>query len=594
MRGLTLGTLRSRLFWKLFASYGLLVVSTAATIGALEHRRVRDSSQEGLERTLRAQCVLLRFHAGRPSHGGGLREEVRELARDTGLRITLIDPEGRVVADSEADAADMENHASWAEVVAARESPDGFGAWRRLSTTAEREMLYVAHAVRRDGELVGVVRVALFLDELDRRLASSLRQVLFGVLAGAIVALVLGFYVAGRFAGPVTEMRTAAEQLSRGSYGTRIRDLPNDEVGALGAALNRLGDEVVRHIASVSRDSAQLRAMLVGMAEGVVAVDDDDEVIFSNRAARDLLGLEPGDHRGRKLWEVVRMPELSKLIESARPTDLPRRRELVVAHENGERVLVARANRFATEDTGGVVVVFDDTTDLRRLERIRRDFVANVSHELKTPLTSIRGFVETLLDGALDDRENHERFLTKIQDNVLRLNHLVSDLLSLARIEQQHEVQRERVDWRHVVTQAARRHESDARKGGVDCLVEAPADPVEVLGDAESLTQIVDNLLSNAIKYTPDGGRVDVVLATGHASAILEVRDTGIGIPREDLGRIFERFYRVDKARSRELGGTGLGLSIVKNLVQGLGGSVAVDSEFGSGSTFRVTLPLAG
>ncbi len=446
--------------------------------------------------------------------------------------------------------------------------------------------------------LVGAV-VTWFLvrapfDEGDAVLAVLGDRLWLAAGISALVALALGMLVASGIARPIAEMKRAAEDLRDGDYRSRVRLRRGDEIGVLAIALDRLGEELARRIADVTSDEAQLRAMLAGMVEGVVGVDDEDRVVFSNSAARDLLGIEHDARPGTRIWELVRRPELDALIQEARGTDAAARRELVLDHDGRERVLGAQAHSFRAAGTSGVVVVFDDITDLRRLERIRRDFVANVSHELKTPLTSIRGYVETLLEGALADPQNNERFLRKVLDNVMRLHHLVTDLLSLARIESQEgSLALVEVDWRAILTQAARRHEGTARLKGIDLRIQAPAGELRVLGDAESLTQVVDNLVDNAIKYTGEGGAVTLALGKDGERGILEVRDTGIGIPNEDLQRIFERFYRVDKARSRALGGTGLGLSIVKHLVQAMNGIVSVESEFGRGSIFRVKLGLA-
>ena len=258
-----------------------------------------------------------------------------------------------------------------------------------------------------------------------------------------------------------------------------------------------------------------------------------------------------------------------------------------------DAVVRAQAHRFLDGDAMGVVVVLHDVSELRRLERVRRDFVANVSHELKTPLTSIRGYVETLLDGAIDDEANNVRFLEKIENNVLRLNHLVTDLLSLARIEAQASfLTRQPVDLHRLVGEAVRRREPTAEARAQRLLLDACEGHLHVLADAEALTQIIDNLVDNALKYTPDGGEVLVRILREQEHAVFEVIDSGVGIPSEDQARIFERFYRVDKARSREVGGTGLGLSIVKHLVGALDGTIELQSSPGQGSTFRVRLSL--
>jgi two-component system phosphate regulon sensor histidine kinase PhoR len=258
-----------------------------------------------------------------------------------------------------------------------------------------------------------------------------------------------------------------------------------------------------------------------------------------------------------------------------------------------ERIVDVHASPFRGGDRSGLVLVLHDISELRRLERIRRDFVANVSHELKTPLTSIKGFIETLLAGALHDEHNNERFLRRIDWNVDRLTHLVADLLSLARIESGATIQRVPVDWRRILTDVLRRHEEAIRSKGLELQVAGTTEAVLVAGDPEAMTQVLENLVDNAVKYTTNNGRIRVQLFTREGIASLIVEDTGIGIPSAELDRVFERFYRVDKARSREVGGTGLGLSIVKHLVMAMGGTVRVASDVGRGSRFTVDLPAA-
>jgi two-component system phosphate regulon sensor histidine kinase PhoR len=290
----------------------------------------------------------------------------------------------------------------------------------------------------------------------------------------------------------------------------------------------------------------------------------------------------------------VKVSGLDALMDGARLSDRSSQCELEMSTTDEDAIVRAQAHRFQNGAEMGVVVVLHDVSELRRLERIRRDFVANVSHELKTPLTSIRGYVETLLDGAIDDDEHNVRFLEKIENNVERLNHLVMDLLSLARIESQAGMlSRQSIDLHSILEEAMRRYEVTAEAREQALVLDACSGPVRILGDQEALTQILDNLFDNALKYTPDEGTVTVRVFRGATHATLEIEDDGVGIPEEDQARIFERFYRVDKARSRAVGGTGLGLSIVKHLVHAIQGTIELESEPGEGSTFRVQLELA-
>ena len=585
---------RSRFSWKLYATCAAAVLLTAGAVSVLTLGQLERVLLGEKEESLRHQCVRLGPLAAQVFAGehDDPQRLVGELAGDTGTRVTLIALDGDVVADTHEDPAVMEDHSDRPEVVEALSA--GHGVDQRVSRTLDERFSYVAHAPRgADGQLAGVVRLALPVAAIDSQLAAMRRTLLLGTVVGVVAALGLGFWLTRRLAQPVEELTRAANDLREGDYDTRVAVNRRDEFGVLGDALNRLGVEVTERIQELSGEEARLRAMLAGMVEGVVAVDEQDQVAFSNAAARRLFGVAELD--GRRLWEAVRIAELDGLLAEARASDEASRRELVFGDNVGrEVVLRAQAHRFRSEERIGVVVVLHDITEVRRLERIRRDFVANVSHELKTPLTSIRGYVETLLDGALEDPGHNTRFLEKIDTNVKRLNHLVLDLLSLARIEEQEDgLQLVRVDLTTLIEQAMRTHgEVAAGKDiGVEVVVEPDLGPV--LADRESLVQVLDNLIDNAIKYTAAGGHVTVRVAADGEHVTLEVVDTGVGIPPEDLDRIFERFYRVDKARSREVGGTGLGLSIVKHLVVAMQGDVSVESEYQRGTTFRVTLKRA-
>ena len=586
------GLIRSQYFWRLYASYCVVLIVTAVVIGLLVDSRLIGWQTDALERSLKRDCVLIGSFAERAFRGQepDVAQIVKRLSVPSGLRITLIRPDGAVLADSEENPAAMDNHGSRPEVEQAR--TEDFGVQRRFSRTVRYDMLYVARVLFADEGELGVVRVAIPLREIEAQIAAVHRSVLEGTGTGLVLALLLGMVLARRATAPIAEIKAVAQGMLSGDFGRRVSPSSKDEIGVLAETLNSLGVEITDRIARLSEEDAQLRAMFAGMVEGVIAVDEDDCVRFCNQAARRMLDLEGEQIEGRRLWELVRVVGLETLLEDGRQSKAVTSCELTLGREPRERVVVAHASRFEGGGRAGLVIVLHDITDIRRLELIRRDFVANVSHELKTPLTSIKGFVETLLSGALHDEEKNERFLRRIDVNVERLNHLVSDLLSLARIESQgQDVVRQPTDWRDVSREVVKRHRHALEKKGLTVKVDERS--VVVLGDAEAMTQILDNLLDNAIRYTPAPGHIDVRLSKSDRFGVLEVDDTGPGIPREDTERVFERFYRVDKARSRELGGTGLGLSIVKHLVGSLRGKITLDSEPGRGSRFVVELPLA-
>src|SRR5918993_5493496 len=370
-------------------------------------------------------------------------------------------------------------------------------------------------------------------------------------------------------------------------------------VGRLARAFDTAAPRLEERIARLEQDRRQLHAVLSGMAEGVIAIDERRRLLFANASADELFGLGTWAE-GRLLPELIRNPQVHEAIETTLDGPTPYQGEITLASREGSlrtppRVLAVRGAPLVGSPPPGAVLVFRDVTELRRLEGMRHDFVANVSHELKTPLASIKAYTETLLDWALHDENVNVRFLQRIEEQADRLNGLILDLLSLARLESGQEVyEHGPLALAGVVASCAESHRDRIEAKGLTLGVDLGTldDGTRVMADEEAVRQILDNLIDNAIKYTPEGGSVRVSCAMTGEGVTLEVADTGIGIPRDDLPRIFERFYRVDKARSRELGGTGLGLSIVKHLVQSIGGQIRVTSRVNAGSRFTVQLPL--
>jgi two-component system phosphate regulon sensor histidine kinase PhoR len=409
-----------------------------------------------------------------------------------------------------------------------------------------------------------------------------------GIAAAIGLGLVLVYWNTRSLIVPLAEVLRAARSVAQASHATPIptADVDEESISRLGAALNSISGDLAERFRQLADERHRLEAVIAATLEGVVALDEDGRVTLANQAAQRLLTMGPRECLGRMFAEVSRVPRLAILADEAVAANELRTDEL---RQDGQTLQV-----YATPlgSRAGVALVIHDLTEMRRLESVRRDFVANVSHELKTPLTSIRGYVETLLEGGLEDTENNLRFLKKIDVHVNRLAALITDLLSLSRIESGEAFnQRLRLNLTDVLLGAYQRLAPDAQEKALDMRVDAGSEPIYILGDLEALRQILDNLIDNAIKYNKPGGLVELGIARDGARARITVRDTGVGISREDLPRIFERFYRVDKARSREVGGTGLGLSIVKHLVQALDGEIQVQSEEGVGATFTVWFP---
>ena len=577
-------SVRARLF---LAHLLVLAVALAAVIffAAREERAwVADHSATVLERAGR-QALL---HLGE-THPADLHAAVRRLAASSGYRVTLIDSLGVVVADSDVPAerlSALENHAGRPEVRSALAGR--VGRDERRSASIGSELLYLALPAR-SVPGVAVVRLAEPLTEVARLTASQVR--VLGVVA---LLILLGMaavvtWVTGRQAQRITGLETVAARLGAGERGVRARELPADEVGRLGRAINRMTAELETRLGELERERDEREQILTHMSDGVALIDGSGHVVHANQSMATLVGsTRPGD-APRSFHEFARSHELEGLIQDARRAERPVEIDLRLWTPR-QHVVRATATRLSERGDGAVLLVLHDLTEVERLNRVRQDFVANVSHELKTPLTSVRGYAETLLEGGLDDLEHREDFVRIIRDQANRLQDLVEDLLALAELERPDARLRvETFDLREIAQRQATHFERRAEAAGLELVVER-GDPVRVRADRGRMTQVLANLLDNALKYT-ERGRVEVAFGREMDRVWCEVRDTGPGIPDMHLSRIFERFYRVDKARSRDKGGTGLGLSIVKHILALHGGAISVRSQVGRGSTFRIELP---
>jgi two-component system phosphate regulon sensor histidine kinase PhoR len=534
--------------------------------------------------------ALLRRRAG-PDE---LAAFVRRAAGPTESRVTVMGLDGWVLADSEIPPAELgrlENHATRPEMQAALAGRVGRDL--RTSVSIHTPLMYVAVPLRDGERVVGVLRLALPLAVVTSSHGALRRVMLAGGLIALAVAFAIGIVVAGRVTRPVIEMEAIARQMSEGRFDVRAPVRSPDELGALGRALNIMSVRLRQQIETLQAERAKATAILDGMVEGVIAVDDHESILLMNERACTMFGVDPGRGDGKPFLEVIRNADLHEIFRESRRTGGVARREvrLTAPVERFLRVTAVRLPLAA--EPPGLVMVVDDTTELRRLEHVRTEFVANVSHELRTPLTAIQGYLETLLGGALDEPEHARRFLEIAFRHTERLGRLLNDLTDLSNIELG------KVSLRRAPTPLATVVESvlaiiapKARESNVALAAAVPA-TITVHADHDRLAQILINLVDNAVKYTPSGGEVTVRARSTGDQVEIAVTDTGVGIPRADLPRITERFYRVDKARSRELGGTGLGLAIVKHLVLAHGGELTIESEEGRGTTVRVTLPAA-
>jgi two-component system, OmpR family, phosphate regulon sensor histidine kinase PhoR len=422
-------------------------------------------------------------------------------------------------------------------------------------------------------------------------------------VARALIPLLLTFaaippawLLARRFVRPFQELTDATYRIAEGEYSHRIPGGAWGESRSLARTFNTMSNRLEAQFQQLESDRHQLRTILGGMVEGVVALGPEQRVLFANEAAGQMLEFDPHQVVGRPIWEVTRLPQIQEVLAKAIRDTSPRREEFDWTGPTSRQLAIYVAPLTGDPAAPGAVLVLHDVTELRRLERLRQDFVANVSHELKTPLSVIKACIEALIDGAVEEPESRRPFLEQISDQGERLHALILDLISLARIESGEEIlDFQAVPLEHAVADCLDRHQprADAKRLSLRAVPAERDRGVYVMADDEALSQILDNLVDNAVKYTPEGGAIQVRWRSNGANVHLQVEDSGTGIPERDLARVFERFYRVDKARSRELGGTGLGLAIVKHLVQVMKGTVKATSQVGKGTTMTITLPRA-
>jgi two-component system phosphate regulon sensor histidine kinase PhoR len=580
---------RSPIFRKLLASAFLLIAVTLVILDFYVTRYTARQQVQGVEQQLEAEARILQTEVADlpPSQ---LKDWARKASQCSGARITIVDPKGTALADSHHDPETMENHANRPEIMAAHRN--GVGSAIRHSATLNHDLCYVASRLTYNGTPGYILRMAVPLEDVDSLIAAVRWRILAASFYAALVALVFAYFFSRSFTRRIARLRAFAEGLVSAHFSQAPLPDADDELGALGRSLSSTAGQLRDLVDRLSVESARREAILASMVEGVLAVDGNLRITFANKSFARALGAPSPIPAATPLVELVRAPELRELLTRVLSSgeSVKRRMQLPAA----ERVFEVQAAPLTSGAARGAIAILHDVTDLERLERVRRDFVANVSHELRTPLTAIRGYAETLLEGALEDQENNRRFLEIIKAHALRLNNIASDLLTLSQLEaSKARPELEPVSVRAAVESALRTVEAEAKSRGI-VLTCGHVEDAQVLGDRLQLEQALVNLLDNAVKFNrPSGEALVEVTHLADGRVKIALADTGIGIPHDDLPRIFERFYRVDKARSRQVGGTGLGLSIVKHIVERMNGTVSVESQLGKGSTFTLLLPAA-
>ena len=586
---------KKSLLWQLFTSHLFITLVSLIAVTWYASTSLRNFFLKEIESDLKERGAILsrqlRDHLD-PLEKREIDRICKELGYSARTRFTVILPSGVVVGDSDEDPARMDNHLDRPEVAGALN--DGVGVSERYSPTLGTKLLYLAVSVKDNGRIVALVRTSLPMDSVDEAIAGIQLKIILGGLVIAAFATVLAFLMAHRIRRPIEEIKRSAESFAQGGFRMRLPASDLQEIGSLSEAMNQMADELQQRINTITEQRNELEAVLSSMVEGVFGVDMEERIIGVNDAAARILGCEPAQVQGKSIQEVLRHSDLQRFVQQALSSDEPVEKDLTLYTEE-QSILWGSGTplRDGNKKRIGALIVLNDVTRLRKLENIRRDFVANVSHEIKTPITAIKGFVETLRDGAVKNPEDAERFLSIIQKHVDRLEAIVEDLLSLSRIEKEGERQEIALEdhaVREILTGAIQLCEAKASAKSVVLELSCDEDLKGKINLA-LLEQAVVNLIDNAIKYSDPGKRVRIEAYKEDKGFLIRVQDQGCGIEKKHLDRLFERFYRVDKARSRKLGGTGLGLAIVKHIVQAHGGSVSVESQPGKGSTFSLHLP---
>ncbi|MEH0019828.1 MAG: ATP-binding protein [Desulfobacter sp.] len=559
---------------------------------------------ENSERELSVRALMVRDRFARALYTDNLAgREIDALCKRIGeeirTRITVVLTTGEVIGDSFARIETMENHKDRPEIRRALAGEKGVAI--RYSSTLDKNMMYIALPMAQGREDTAIIRTAVSISDIDTRISTVRNSVLLVLILTIVAAAVASLYVARRIINPVEQMRKGAEEFSKGNLDNRLPPTDTEELSQLARSMNFMARELDRKIMDVKNRSRELEAVHTSMQEGVIAVDGNERIITINTAAAKIFDFAPETLKNRNILEVARNFDLQTFIQKALSTHEPVEDDIVIEREDR---LVLNIHSTALYDTNenrmGTLIIFHDITRIRLLETMHKDFAANVSHELKTPLTTIKGFIETLqqmmadTDAVTGDTvAAYERFLGIIEKNVNRMIGLIDDLLALSRLERLRgtDIVLDTHPLASLIQRAVEfcQEQADAKESRL--IVSCPED-ISAQVDPILIEQAVFNLVGNAVKYNPEKTDVTIEVTRGHGQIMLTVRDSGQGIDKEHLPKLFNRFYRVDKGRSRDQGGTGLGLAIVKHIVQYHNGRIEVDSQKGEGTCFTITIPV--
>ncbi|MCO4837975.1 MAG: HAMP domain-containing protein [Oceanospirillaceae bacterium] len=582
----------SPIFIRLYAGFAIVILFSILIVGLMVQRQIEQASLRDIRNNLSSQGFILQqsfANIGRQSPQQ-IQHTVEKIGHRIDTRITLLTTDGMVIADSEFNPKDMDNHRSRPEIIAATKMAVGYS--KRYSKTLKKTMLYAAIPAISNDSNVGFIRTALSTQRIDEEINYLRRVIITAASLTGIIALFIGYWLAMSFARPLRQMTVIANNYAHGRYQLRIPSHRSDEIGDLARSLNQMADISAQRFDIIKTERDQLSTILKSMNEGVITVTSEGLITHVNAAACRMLRTSGERCLGQALKDVDASKNLHETFILCQQEQTSVQRTIQLDGYTFARHYRLHATLLKESNQADAILVLQDITDVKRIDNMRADFVANASHELKTPITAIRGFAETLIEDETIDQTMRQRFIRKIHGQSIRLSDLVSDLLALSRLENNDQAFNTQVDFQQVVQRVCANLQAVAQSQQVDLQFKSNNGSMVLLGDDKALGQMATNLIDNAIKYTAQEGTVKVAIDMHHGEAVLSVIDDGLGIDKADQERIFERFYRVDKARSKSLGGTGLGLAIVKHIVQSHKGRLQLHSKINQGSSFIITLPL--
>ncbi len=569
--------MRTRFFVKLLSGYFIVLIGLTTVILLFSVYSIRNHYIKTLENNLKNVSLILepqitQFIQNR--NYSQLDSLVKYEGEHTGIRITIIKPDGTVIADSRKNPAIMENHRNRPEVVTALSG--NIGRSLRFSTTVKEKMMYIARPIIKNNQIIGIIRVSLFVRDINKLINSLTGKIILSTLILLAISSLISYILSRNLYMPLKTITEAAQEIANGKLDTRIDIKNRDEFGILSRSFNEMTEKLQMLFNDIKTKEEELREIINSLKEGLCVIDNNNKIILFNKKFETITDTNPFN---KFFWEVIKSPEISNIINS--------KKETINEIKFNDKIFLITLTKI--ENKNEIILVFHDITELKKIEQIKKDFVANVSHELRTPLTAIKGYIETLEDEITGENLHYLKIIKKHTNRIINM---VEDLLSLSRIEdlQTRNINMKNVDIYNIASDVIRIFKSYAEEKGLSLTIECENKNTLIKGDPFLIEQMLINLIENALKYTDKGNvTVKIYESNNTKDVILEVSDTGIGIPENQIDRIFERFYVVDKSRSRKMGGTGLGLSIVKHIVLLHNAKIEVESKEKKGSTFRVT-----